>query len=154
MNCEDFELELGDGELSAAAQAHLDGCARCRETYEVVALAALPEVSATERARLAGVAPAARAAWSARQRRDGWLGRVAGLALAAGLGAVVASAVLLSRPAPAELAVAPQVRTVVLETPSIDFDDASDDSLNLSDDEVFFEVAWPTPDSETEGETP
>lgn len=156
MTCEDFELELGEAELSAAARAHLDACAACREAYEVVALASLPEVTAAERAALAGLEAAAQAAWQARAGRRDFVSRVVGLALAAGVGALVATGVLwrldAARPPPDAPVVKPVAAPrpempVLLEAPVVP--DFSGDALNQGDDEVFFEVSWP---QVTEGE--
>lgn len=154
MTCEDFELELGEPALSVAARAHVAGCAACRESYEVVTLAALPPESAAERAALANLPAATLTAWRAKDRRRDLVGRVVGLAVAAGLGAVVATAVLLElRPAPQSPGVQPVAATqpaaepVLLEAPVVP--DLSGDALNQVDDEVFFEVSWP---SVTEGE--
>lgn len=158
MTCEDFELELGEPALSADAQAHLSACAACRETYEVVALAALPEPTAAERAALAGLESAVRAAWQRDARRRDVVSRVVGLAIAAGVGALVATGVMWRlRPEPAPQPVpkvaapavtAPaDVEPVLLEAPVVP--DLSGDALNQSDDDVSFEVSWP---SVTEGE--
>jgi hypothetical protein len=152
MTCEDFELELGAPELSAEARAHLETCPGCRETYEVVTLAALPEVTAAERSAVAGVAASTHAAWLAQDRRRARLSWVVGLAVAAGLGAVVATGVMWRlRPAAPEVqpvaAVARNVEPVLLEDPVVP--EFSADALNVSDDDVFFDVSWP---SATEGD--
>ncbi|GMU60495.1 MAG: hypothetical protein AMXMBFR34_22580 [Myxococcaceae bacterium] len=144
MTCEDFELELGAPALSALARAHLEGCASCRETCEVVALAALPEVAAAERAALVGLSTSALSAWRAQDRRRDVLSRVASLALAAGLGAVLATGVMWkARPAAvAEVPalVQPVAAPVLLEPVVPDF---SDDAFDSGDDEVSWEVSWP-----------
>lgn len=159
MTCDDVELELSGLEPSGEARIHAEGCARCGEALEVLGLARLPELSAAERDLLA-VLPAATEAVARAQARAGSPGRqVASLLLAAGLGAVVASATLLSTRAPAE----PRERLVHLAAPELTgfaFDDvsalddddtanSSEEEPNLSDDEVFFEVGWPSP---TEGD--
>jgi predicted anti-sigma-YlaC factor YlaD len=148
--CEDFELELGAPELSADVRAHLAQCSACRETYEVVALAALPEVTAAERAALVGLAPATLAEWQAQGRRRSRVSWVVSLAVAAGLGAVVATGVMW-RLRPEAQPVAAATRTVepvlLLDAPVVP--ELSADALNVSDDDVFFEVSWP---SATEGD--
>ncbi|MDP1825056.1 MAG: hypothetical protein Q8L48_17495 [Archangium sp.] len=146
MNCEDVELELSGSEPSLEARAHLADCASCQATARLLGLATLPPLTQNERLLLNGLSASTHEAWRARRSRGEGLRRFASLALAAGLGALLASAVLvktLPRAVPAE----PQVRTVLVaapEVPVLDFDGA-----NLSDDEVFFEVGWPSP---TEGD--
>lgn len=147
--CEEFELELGAPELSADARAHLAQCSACRETYEVVTLAALPEVTAAERAALVGLASTTHAAWQAQDRQRSRVSWVVSLAVAAGLGAVVATGVM-SRMRPD---VQPVAATATWTEP-VSFDapvvpEFSADALNVSDDDVFFEVSWP---SATEGD--
>ncbi|MEW5738762.1 MAG: hypothetical protein AB1938_07535 [Myxococcota bacterium] len=153
MACEDFELELGAPALSAPARAHLETCASCREAYEVVALAALPEATAVERAALVGLSSSALGAWRAQDRKRDRLSRFAGLALAAGLGAVVATGVMWKlRPVEVAPSVQPVAVTagaaepVLLEPVVPDF---SGDGFNPGDDEVSWEVSWP---SVTEGD--
>ena len=144
MNCEDVELELSGGEPSVEARAHVSDCAACQATARVLGLAALPPLSEIERMTVNGLSASTQQRWLSQQRRGGALRQWASLALAAGLGALIASAVLVKTgPVTAE----PQVRTVLVsapEVPVLDFEEA-----NLSDDEVFFEVGWPSP---TEGD--
>ena len=145
MNCEDVELELSD-EPSIEARAHLADCASCQATARVLGLAALPPLSETERMMLNGLATATQQVWKKQHQQRGALRQWTSLALAAGIGALIASAVLV-RNTPAPVKVEPLVRTVVMtapEVPVLDFDEA-----NLSDDEVFFDVSWPSP---TEGD--
>ncbi len=143
MICEEVELELSGGEPSTEARAHLERCTACQETARVLGLAALPPLTQTERLVLSGLAATTVERARSQRRRGEGVRRVGTLALAAGLGALLASAVV-SRPAPVS---EPMVRTVMMtapEVPVLDFDEA-----NLSDDEVFFEVGWPSP---TEGD--
>lgn len=117
---------------------------RCQATARLLGLAALPPLTQTERLVLNGLSTGTQQVWIAQRRRGDGLRRGAGLVLAAGLGALIASA-LLGRPEP--ILSAPIVRTVMVtapEIPVLDFEEA-----NLSDDEVFFEVGWPSP---TEGD--
>lgn len=143
MNCEDVELELSGSEPSVEAHAHLENCASCREAARVLGLAAMPALSDTERLLLNGLAATTVERARSQRRRGGSLRRVGSLALAAGLGALLASALVGRTIKVAE----PEVRTVMMtapEMPVLEFDEA-----NLSDDEVFFEVGWPSP---TEGD--
>ena len=144
MNCEDVELELSGGEPSPEVRAHLESCASCRETARVLGLAALPPLNETERLVLSGLAATTLERARAQRSRGEGARRMVMLALAAGVGALLASAVI-SRGSP--VASEPVVRTVMMtapEVPVLDFEVA-----NLSDDEVFFEVGWPSP---TEGD--
>lgn len=145
MNCDDVELELSGGEPSIEARAHLVDCASCEATARVLGLAALPALTESERLMLNGLATSTHQAWRAQRGRGEGLRRVGSLALAAGLGALLASAVLAKRTP--TVGVEPQVKTVTVmesEVPVLDFEEA-----NFSDDEVFFEVGWPSP---TEGD--
>lgn len=148
MNCEEVELELSGGEPSVEARAHLADCASCQASARVLGLATLPPLTQNERLLLNGLSASAHEAWRARGRRTEGLRRFASLALAAGVGALLASAVLVKTlSVPQAMPVEPAVRTVLVaapEVPVLDFDGA-----NLVDDEVFFEVGWPSP---TEGD--
>lgn len=139
MTCEEIELELSGGTLSPEGREHLDGCASCRETARLFGLAAMPVVADAERLMLKSLASTTQQAWATKQSRH----RVASLVMAAGVGALVASAAIIGlRPAPEV-----RVQTIHVtppEIPNIEFVEA-----NLSDDEVFFEVSWPSP---TEGD--
>lgn len=145
MNCDDVVLLLGDEPRSPEVTAHLSTCAECTESARVLSLAVLPALTPTERMMLPGIEVSVRK--SLRQRREptGSFRRVASLALAAGLGALVASAVIFQlKPAPV-----PRVETVLMvPSEEVSVLEASDE-LNLSDDEVFFDVGWPSP---TEGD--
>ncbi|MDP2269412.1 MAG: hypothetical protein Q8N23_25045 [Archangium sp.] len=143
MNCEDVELELSGNEPSVEARVHLAGCVSCQETSKLLGLAALPPLTQTERMVLNGLAPSTQQLWRAQRTRGAGLRRGASLLMAAGLGALIASALIK----PATVISEPLVRTVMVtapEIPVLDFEEA-----NLSDDEVFFEVGWPSP---TEGD--
>ena len=143
MNCDDVELELSESEPSVEARAHLERCASCRQTARVLGQAAMPALTDTERMLLNGLAATTVERARSQRQRGGSLRRVGSLALAAGLGALLASALVSRTVKSAE----PEVRTVMMtapEMPVLEFDEA-----NLSDDEVFFEVGWPSP---TEGD--
>jgi predicted anti-sigma-YlaC factor YlaD len=139
MTCDEAVLELKAEAPSPEVQAHLDGCGACRDAALVLGLAALPPVSAVERAALNDlprrVVAAARVDGRARFSS---VRQLASLALAAGLGAIVASGVLLGTRVPVQAERV--VVEVPLEVPALpgDFDEP-----NLSDDEVFFDVSWP-----------
>jgi hypothetical protein len=139
MTCDDAVLELSDPrEPSAELAAHLAGCASCADAARVLDLAALPPADAAEHAALAGLADAALEAWTreARRRATRRRGarRLARLALAAGVGALVASGALLLRPHPA-----PPLAPALAEL-------AVKDESYLLEDEVFFDVSWPEGD--------
>lgn len=144
MNCEETELELSGGELSADARTHLDGCASCREAARLFGLAALPPLADVERLMLNGVAASTQQQWRAQQSRGGRVRQVASLALAAGVGALVASVAVLRFHQPTPVVRVETVHVVPPEVPVLEFIDA-----NLSEDDVFFEVGWPSP---TEGD--
>jgi len=157
MRCDDVELSIIEAQpLAEDAAAHVAGCARCRafeeDTRRLLADAALPEPSAEERAALVSLPSSTLAAWRKQERRRGLVRQLVGYAVAAGLGALLASAVLLkTRPAQHHLVEAP-VLPVAAEVASSDVapvDLLGDDDLHLSDDEVFFDVTWP---SNPEGE--
>ena len=146
MNCEDVELELSGNEPSDEARTHLGDCASCQATARLLGLAALPALSEGERLSLNGLRASTQEAWRTQRSRGEGLRRVASLALAAGLGALLASA-LITKTAPAKKTEPQQFTPVTMmaaEVPVLDFEEA-----NLSDDEVFFEVGWPSP---TEGD--
>lgn len=155
MTCDEVQLELTTAQrpLSAEVEAHLGGCEACRafeaEAVEVLGLAALPELSASERAKLAALPVTLHGAWRARERRRSGLRDFVRLALAAGIGALVASAVWSARPAKTVL-VERHVPAAAVASASASGAEWIDDP-NLSDDGVFGEVSWP---SETEGELP
>ena len=143
MTCEEIELELSGGTLSPEGRTHLDGCASCRETARLFGLAAMPAVTDAERLMMKSLASSTQAEWVRKSSRGGAFRRVASLAMAAGVGALVASGVML------KLRPEPEVRVQTIhvtppELPNIELVDS-----NLSDDEVFFDVSWP---SLTEGD--
>lgn len=144
ITCEEVELELP--EPSVEARAHLETCATCRETARVLGLATLPPLSDAERLMLGGLSATLQREARPTARREGLVRRVASLALAAGIGALVASAAVLRLTPPPETRV--ETRTVLVTPPEVPVLEVSDE-LNLSDDEVFFDVGWPSP---TEGD--
>lgn len=139
MTCDELQLTFPEGAADLVAQAHLEGCADCRDALQVLTLAAQPEPTAGERAKLVGLPPAVQAEWVRLQRRQGAVRTFAGLALAASLGALVASGVMWKlTPAPSAVA-----------RPAGDGDAElvvwMEDSTPLAaDDESNFEVSWPS----------
>lgn len=116
--------------------AHLETCRECREAAQVVGWAALPKVSAAERAPLVDLP---RRAVEVARREERWhrprWNQLVQLTLAASLGATVAATALMNRePAPERV-----VLEVPIEVPAL----PEVDEPNFSDDEVFFEVSWP-----------
>lgn len=147
MTCEDVELELSGGSPSAEARAHLETCERCQATAKLLGLATLPPLTDTERLVLSGLAASTQREWRARHvPRGSFAARIGGLALAAGLGALLASTIALkAMPEPKV-----ETRTVVMTAPEVpELSDLVGDDFNVSDDDVFFEVGWPSP---TEGD--
>lgn len=154
MRCDDVLLELQGPTMSEAVRAHLESCADCQLASKALALAALPPVSPAERAGLEGLANATQTRWLLlehhRIERTGRFGQLTRLALAAGVGALLATGVhAWQKPvavtAPSGRAL--EIQPVALEVPVLP--EFEFDEPNLSDDEVFFEVSWPQP---TEGD--
>jgi hypothetical protein len=139
MTCDELELLLPDGVEDPDAQAHLAECAECRLSAEVLTMAAQPPPSASEKAKLAGLASAVQAKWSGAQRKRGTAQRFLGLAIAASVGAVIASSVMWklndARP--------PQVVTTHVEPEVLVLMEDSS-PLPAPDDESDFEVSWPS----------
>ena len=145
--CDDFELMLLEGPRTPEVEAHLAGCERCRafarDAERVVELARLPEPTAAERAKLAGLAPAALADLRARSRRRGLLRQGLGRAVAAGLGALVATTALPRGSAPSGHVPA---AASAGDVPLMDFPLLPDDVPVASADDVDLEMPWPNPD--------
>lgn len=153
--CEEvLEAVSAEGTVPEALAPHVLGCEACREAIELLKLAALPPPRADELAALAASSGELLKRWQQQQplpavvplaprraARSALVRQVGQFALAAGLGAVIASAVLLKKP----VQVTDQpitVQPVVLEVPALP--DQTFDDPNLPDDEVFFDVSWPT----------
>ncbi len=156
MQCEDAEVLLSEMPEAPSAELaeHLAGCASCRQTATVLGLASLPEPTALERAALSQVPLRAHQAWRVKEARRFSVQRFAGYALAAGLGALVASASFLSFRAPDPVLTQPvsavEQRPAEAVTDVAEWD-VGDDGLTASadDESAFFDVSWP---SLTEGE--
>lgn len=132
MTCEDVELSLlEDGPRSPELLGHLEGCASCRAFQADTQALLVPEpVSAAERGLLSGLSARVQAQASARASRSRGLKQLASLALAAGLGAVIAASVL-ARGTPAQPAApAPPAAVQVASVTAEDFPE--------------YEVAWPS----------
>ena len=141
MTCDELELLLPEGAGEPAAQAHLAECPSCRESAAVLAAAAQPGLSPSEKAKLVGLSSAVQGQWIRLQQRRGRVERVLGLAVAAAVGAVIASGVMLKlNPAPAApppVVVMPRAEPEVLVV-------LEDASPLAADDESNFEVSWPS----------
>jgi hypothetical protein len=147
MTCDDVELAIVTEETqSVAVREHLGGCAKCRAFEASSALlladAALPVPSAEEKQGLAVLAPKLLQGWKRVERRRSFARRVVGLALAACMGAAVASAALLPRlNAHALGPVTPS------DIPDVSFLNPSElDQQSDSDELDTFEVSWPSPE--------
>ena len=95
MTCEDIELALSEmpQTLPREVVAHLRTCASCTDTARVLSLAVLPELTAVEHGRLSQMPMATQAAWRRQESSRLNFRRVAGYALAAGLGALITASV-------------------------------------------------------------
>ncbi len=158
MTCEEVELALSSGDpLSDSAQAHLQSCESCRafaaELPGLLSDAALPELSAAERTKLDGLTMAVLRQYRADRPRVSGVRQFVSLALAAGVGALVTSAVFkLSPQAPQSKKAAPQVVQLAADPSGLGdsaFELASAD--DATDDDASLEVSWP---SLNEGDVP
>jgi hypothetical protein len=152
MKCEDAELALCELPQSRSAEltSHLSTCASCQQTAQVLSLATLPEPTALERAMGSQVPVKTHLAWRAQEARRFSVQRFAGYALAAGVGALIASGGWLSV-RPAAVSQLPAVMQQGTQVSVTDPDwDTSEEGLSPDEDAAaFFEVSWPTL---TEGE--
>ncbi len=154
MTCTDFELKISAGELDASATAHLGTCRTCRahaeEVKEIAGLAALPDLSGEEQLALARVSAGTRQALRQAARRRGVTRRVLSFAIAAGLGAVLASGVawkLTSPPRPLALSLSngPSTPAVAMDgLPTWELSAFAEAEVIGSDEENFYEVSWPS----------
>jgi len=152
MTCDQVELALVAGEgLSEPEQQHLGGCEKCQafqqSSAQLIQDAALPPVSAPEKAALSSLAPRVLTRWKQQDNRRGVVRRFVGLALAACMGAAVASAALVPRlahqavPVQAVATMTPDDSEWTVPAPELTATD--------SDDELDFEVSWPSADTTT-----
>lgn len=142
MTCDDVELYLVTGEeLPAEAAEHLAGCEKCRAfqstSAQLLADAALPVPGAEEKAALVGLAPRVLRGWEQLERRRSVARRVLGLAVAACVGAAVASAALLPK-LQAPQGVTESVPEFAIYEPEVISSVDTDDELET------FEVSWPS----------
>lgn len=151
--CDDVQLALScEDELDAPQQAHVASCAACQAHREdakrVVAAAAMPPMSARETSALASLERSTRAAWAAEHRPPRGFQRVIGYAVAAGVGALVASGAWhVNTPrveAPVAVAAPASNDAFDLGLTDPSGEEQFADASNFSDDEVFFDVGWPT----------
>lgn len=133
MNCDDVELALPEGAGDEAVRAHLAECAACRETAAVLSLTAQAPLTAGEKAKLVSLPVAVQTEWARSQRRRDAARKLIGLAIAACLGAVVASG-LMWKLKPQAPHAEPQVLVVM-----------DDGAPSIADEELSFEeVSWPS----------
>lgn len=139
MNCDEVELSLPEGTQDAQVAAHLVECGLCRETARVLALATQGPLSASERARLVSLPVSVQAEWSKLQRRRDGASKFVGLAIAASLGALVASGVMWRANVPmhSNLSSAEGLDPMI----SLAMDEVSSSE---TDEEPSFEVSWPS----------
>jgi hypothetical protein len=136
--------------LNSEQQQHLASCAKCSafqlDAAQVVQDAALPPLSASEKASLSTLAPRVLNQWRQRDVKRGFARRFMGLAVAACMGAAVASAALVPR-------LSRQAVPVAKASGSSDSSEWALPSLEPTaadtDDELDFEVSWPTPETTT-----
>ena len=136
MTCDELELLLPEVSDEPLALAHLEECAGCRESAAVLTMATQPAPSATEKAKLVGLASAVQREWVRLERRRSLAQRFAGLAIAASVGALIASGVMwtLKDAQPQAVPTGGVPEVLVLE----------DSSPLTADDESSFEVSWPS----------
>lgn len=137
MTCEDVELALLEEPVPEDAQRHLATCPACqgyaRDLGLLIQAATPAPLSQAEQHALSSVSGRTLAQWERRQQpRRPWFG----YAVAAGLGALVASAGFWS---------ARPVREVVVEriAEPAAVAAAEIEDPNFSADDGFFEVTWP-----------
>lgn len=140
MTCDELQLTFPEGAADMVAQAHLETCTNCREALEALTLAAQPPPPAAERAKLTGLAGATQTAWLAAQRQRSARRSLVSLALAASIGALVATGVMwkLQPRAPVSVAApAPSAEPSMVVWMEDATPPAADDASN-------FEVSWPS----------
>lgn len=149
MTCEEAELELVTADaVSAEVKQHVATCESCKafqtQSASIISAASLPAPTAEEKASLTGLAPRVLMTFKQAERRGSFVRRIAGLAMAAGLGAAVASAALLPK-----LNNTAQVVVTTETTPEWSLPSLSEVELASSTDTVdeleAFEVSWPSP---------
>jgi anti-sigma factor RsiW len=151
VRCEEFELALLSSEpLSAEATAHTAQCASCKafaaEVPGLLAAASMPPPSAPEKARLDGLAASVLRQYQADRPKRSVFRQLAPLALAAGLGAVVTSAVFKLSPVTAQASAKPDAARVAPADQS-GFGDGAFDGVAAGDegsDDESLEVSWPS----------
>ena len=132
MTCDELEVSLPEGAADEAVQGHLAQCESCREAAAVVALATQAALSPVERARLASLPLGVQSQWDRLQRRRAGARKFIGLAVAASLGAVIASGLMWNlKPVP--LGAQPEAQP-----------GSNDAAASAAEDESSFEVSWPT----------
>ena len=137
MNCDEVELVLPEGAGDPAVQAHLSECAACREAAAVLSLSAQPPLSAGEKAKLSSLPVAVQNEWARMARRRDAARKFVGLAVAASLGAVIASGLMWKLKPVSQPRAQPQVLLVM-------DDESSSSSSALEEESSFEEVSWPS----------
>ncbi len=134
MNCDEVELSLPEKAEDAAVRAHLLECVACSETAAVLSLAAQSPLGAAEKAKLSSLPLAAQSQWARLSRRREAARKFIGLAVAASLGAVIASGVMWKLKPVVQARAEPQVLVVM-----------DDSAPPMTDEELTFdEVSWPS----------
>ena len=152
LSCEDVELSLLEPGRSDEVRAHLAACEKCRafekDMGQVSELAALPELSGAERAKLLGLAPRTLARVRQGEARWGAVRRVASLALAASIGALVATAALKRSevPGPTDFPRVSSLESRVSSDANLEFPLVLVDDGALADSDDDIEIAWPNPE--------
>ncbi|MBL8956527.1 MAG: hypothetical protein JNK82_37480 [Myxococcaceae bacterium] len=142
MTCDEIEVELVTCDTpSAAVLEHVATCERCRafqaSSAQLLGDAALPALSLEEKAKLSTLPSRVQQGLERGDRRQSFVRRAVSLAMAACLGAAVASAALLPRIREA------QAEVVVSDLGFPDLELAS--SSDTEDELDAFEVSWPSP---------
>ncbi len=158
LTCEDAELILSEMSepRSVELERHLQTCQSCRQSAQLFSLAALPQPAAYEHAKLSQLPALTLNAFRTAEKTHSRFQRLIGYAAAAGLGALVASAAMLSMRAPqVPEHTAPMVNS---QQRASDATLAANDAVfaglqtgedELADDFVSYELSWP---AITEGE--
>lgn len=156
MTCDDAEVMVTSGEGSDELRAHLMACEACSAFAAQARLAlewaALPTPAPATQARLDALPGAVQAEWTKLQRRRSVVQRVLGYAVAAGFGALVATAALgpTSGSSVASVAKVAAVAEVSQADEGLSWDiapmDEEPDAVATAEpiEELSFEVPWPS----------
>jgi anti-sigma factor RsiW len=147
LSCEDVELALLEPVRSEEVRAHLSSCEKCqafeRDLGDITSLAALPEPTGAERAKLLGLAPRTLAQVRKSQARGSTMKQAAGFAIAASIGALFAGvAFKVNEPIPQE----PRQSVATQNDGSFEFPMVLVDDGVMADSDDDVEIAWPNPE--------